>query len=61
MGEASWADEMTGAEQMRQQATQEAKQVTEQVADLERAQATSLFSVRLVGAKARTLTQTQLA
>ena len=55
---ASWADEMTGDEQMLQETTQEAKQVTEQVADLERAQVTSLFSVQLVGAKARTLTQT---
>ena len=58
---ASWADEMTGDEQMQQETTQEAKQVTEQVADLERAQVTSLFSVQLVGAKARTLTPTQLA
>ena len=58
---ASWADEMTGDEQMLQETTQEAKQVTEQVADLERAQVTSLFSAPRVRAKARKSTPTQHA
>ena len=58
---ASWADEMTGDEQMLQETTQEAKQVTEQVADLERAQVTSLISAPRVRAGARKSTQTQHA
>ena len=58
---ASWVDETTGDEQMLSETTRAAKQVAERVADLERAQVTSLFSAPRVRAEARKSTQTQHA